>query len=161
MRLNRIQAKYDSQTSKKSVNQNFKAKSDERMTKFEVRSAAAAIGRKSLPALKQDNSDKSDKFRDKYGFPVKPGVISVKPIVRKSTVPKPSTLSSRVSDDFVVYTVVVKSSTSRRLVDKSVSLGRLGASTRGRRLSRPTFVSSRRLGRLSRSAEISGGPTES
>ncbi|KAL6560849.1 hypothetical protein OROHE_006026 [Orobanche hederae] len=95
----------------RTVNQNFKDKSDERMTKFEVRNAATSIGRKSLPALKQvsgvetsvtkkDNSDKSDKFRGKYGFPVKPSVISVKPIVRKSTVPKPSTLSSRVSDDF-------------------------------------------------------------
>ncbi|KAL6546940.1 hypothetical protein OROMI_022661 [Orobanche minor] len=124
IRLNKIQATDDSQTSKKSVNQNIKAKSDERRTKFEGRSAAAATGRKpvriplhltrkSLPApkhvsgvetsgTKKDNSEKSDNFRGKYGFPVKPGVISVKPSVRKSTVPKPSTLSSRVSDDFVV-----------------------------------------------------------
>ncbi|KAL6567615.1 hypothetical protein OROGR_001283 [Orobanche gracilis] len=129
MRLNKIQATDDSQTSKKSVNQIIKAKSDERRTKFEGRSAAAATGRKavriplhltrkSLPAPKQvsgvetsgtkkDNSKNSDNFRGKYGFPVKLGVISVKPSVRKSTVPKPSTLSSRscgnrVSDGFVV-----------------------------------------------------------
>ncbi|KAL6495708.1 hypothetical protein OROGR_030271 [Orobanche gracilis] len=124
MRVNKIQATNDNQTSKKSVNQNIKAKSDERKAKFEGRSAAASTGRKpvriplhltrkSLPAPKQvsgmetsgtkkDNYEKSDNLRGKYGFPVKPGIISVKLSVRKSTVPKPSTLSSRVSDDFVV-----------------------------------------------------------
>ncbi|KAL6562423.1 hypothetical protein OROGR_003430 [Orobanche gracilis] len=100
MRVNQIQATNDSQTSKKS-------ESDERKAKFEGRSAAASAGRKpvriplhltrkSLPAPKQvsgmetsgtkkDNYEKSDTLRGKYGFPVKPGIISVKP-----------------SDDFVV-----------------------------------------------------------
>ncbi|KAL6567610.1 hypothetical protein OROGR_001278 [Orobanche gracilis] len=92
---------------------------------------------KSLPAPKQvsgvetsgtkkDNSKKSDNFMGKYGFPVKLGVISVKPSVRKSTVPKPSTLSSRscgnrVSDGFVVMPSVKTTFTSRNTQRNSTS----------------------------------------
>ncbi|KAL3643122.1 hypothetical protein CASFOL_013937 [Castilleja foliolosa] len=129
MSLDQIQATDDSQTSKKhwvaALNKSIKSKSDELRTKFEGRSSAAATGRKSariplhltrksLPVLKQvsrvetigsgtskDNSEKSDSFRGKAGFPVKPSVR------RKSIIPKPTTLSSRphgnrVSDGFIV-----------------------------------------------------------
>ncbi|KAK6149554.1 hypothetical protein DH2020_017079 [Rehmannia glutinosa] len=109
-------------TGQVAVDKNIKSTSDEPRTKFEGRSSAAATGRKSvriplhltrksLPVLKQvsrvetsgtskENSEKSDNFRGKHGFPVKPSV-------RRSIVPKPSTLSSRpwgnrVSDGFVV-----------------------------------------------------------
>ncbi|KAI3456658.1 hypothetical protein Pfo_013321 [Paulownia fortunei] len=111
VRLDLIQATDNNQTSKKSaVNKIFKVTSDEPRTKFEGRSSATATGmksvriplhltRKSLPVVKQvsrvetsgtakENSEKSDNFRGKHGFPVKPSV-------RRSIVPKPSNSSSR------------------------------------------------------------------
>ncbi|KAK4439543.1 putative cyclin-B3-1 [Sesamum alatum] len=136
LRLNPIKATDDKQTLKKPLKKITKATSDEPRTKFKGRNSATATGwksvrdplhlpRKSLPVLKQvsqietsgtakENSDKSDHSRGKHGF-------HVKPIVRRSIVPKPSNLSSRpwgnrVSDGFVVM-----ASRAQTKVDAGVS----------------------------------------
>ncbi|CAA0815481.1 Unknown protein [Striga hermonthica] len=120
-RFHHIHVTDDNQTLRKTVRKSIKPPHELR-TKFQGRSSAAASGRKSagiplhltrksLPALNKairvetsgtakDNSEKSDKIGGKHGFPMKPSV-------KRSTVPKPSTVKSRpwgnrVSDGFIV-----------------------------------------------------------
>ncbi|CAA3009675.1 cyclin-B3-1 isoform X2 [Olea europaea subsp. europaea] len=123
MRLNQIQASGENHILKRQVHKNMKATSDERGTRVQGRVSMTTTGRKSvrnplpptrqsLPVLKKinmeksdtkkENSEKSEKFSVKHGFPVKPRVS-------RTAVTLPSNSSSRprrnrVSYDFVVMT---------------------------------------------------------
>ncbi|GER33857.1 cyclin [Striga asiatica] len=147
-RFHQIQVTDDNQTLRKTVRKSIKPPHELR-TKFQGRSSAAAsgrksagiplhltsidmpvllfTGRKSLPALNKairvetsgtakDNSEKSDKIGGKHGFPVRPSV-------KRSTVPKPSTVKSRpwgnrVSDGFIVMASRAQTKVDARLLSR-------------------------------------------
>ncbi|KAL7130574.1 hypothetical protein ABFS83_13G143100 [Erythranthe nasuta] len=124
-----IQARDNNQTLKKAtIKKTIQSSTNEPRTKLQGCSSSIAFAtgrkssirnpldltRKSLPVLRQasgveasamakEHSEKSDSFKRKHGFPVKPPIVSA----RRSIVPKPSNLSTRpwgnrVSDGFIV-----------------------------------------------------------